>query len=171
MRSKNFVNFEKILEIVQLCLVLFGLALFSSFLISNFFTWVVDPKIQEIENSNERNTAIVFSTFFELVVTAIAYFLIDSLLYRITPWIDWFDLFTWNKSVNKCKVGPNSIKSKLKCDTKPTKRNLKQLETVDYAVHIVLIIMLIEMNSSLNKNLHKISCMMTLNSDKLDSCH
>ena len=172
MTSKSFVTFEKIVEIVQLCLVLFGLSMFVSFVISNFFTWVIDPKIDEISDDNERNVAIVFSTFFQLIVTAIAYFLIDTLLYKITPWFDWFDLFKWNKSSNKCAVGPGTtVKSKLGCLVKPTKRNLKQLETVDYAIHIVLIIMLIEMNASLTKNLHKVSCMVTVNSDKLDACH
>lgn len=154
---------QEIIEILQLSVILFFCSLFASFVISSIFT-KIDEAVDKIEDSDSRKTAIFFVTFFQLFVTAVAYFLIDTLLSKITPWIDIYGTYQYSKLKKKC-ITPLDFESKW-C-TKPKKRSLKQLGTVDYGIHIVLIILLVEMNSSLKKNLHEIACIMSMKKD----CH
>jgi magnesium-transporting ATPase (P-type) len=126
---------DQIFEILQICIILFIFSFFASFCLSNFFG-LMDNEIDKIEDKSSKNTAIVFLTFFQLFITCIVYFSADMLLNYIKPWKETFRKFTGQKYVD-IKLG--------------------QLNTAEYGLHIILIILLIEMNSSLKENLHKMA--------------
>jgi hypothetical protein len=102
---------------LQICLILFIVCMFSSFCTSNLFT-LVDNEIMKIENMEVRVFSLVASLFCQLVVTAIVYLFIDTFLFKI-------------KSVSHKNM------------------SIGELHAAEYCIHIVLILILIEMNSSL----------------------
>ena len=102
---------------------------------ANFFG-LIDKEIDKIQDKSSKNTAVVFITFVQLFLTCLIYFSADILLNFIKPWRE-----TIRKFLGK---GYAPV-------------TLGQLNTAEYGLHIILIILLIEMNSSLQKNLHKMA--------------
>ncbi len=121
---------EDLFEIFQICIILFLIALFVSFCLSNLFG-LIDNKIKEIENKDLKNFSIILNTFIQLCITTIIYFYVEKNLHHIRLW----------------KTLLKNVKKKL---------YIADLETFKYATHIVLIIVLIEMNYSLKYNLYYI---------------
>ena len=121
----NFGALE-ILEIVQLGTLLFFLAIFASFIISIVFT-EFDNALDKMEDKNLETFWKFVEVYLQLIVTAIAYFYIEKIVY-IFP----------------------SVSSKLS-------KNYPAYKSTNYVIHIVLIILLIEMNESLVDSLHFIS--------------
>ena len=123
----------EVLEIFQLSILLFFCALLGSFLISLPFT-ELDKAIDHIK---DNDTLFMFSkiaeTFLQLFVTAVVYFYIEKLVYQFP-----------------------SISDKL------SKRYVAWTGA-NYAVHIVLILILIEMNQSLVNGVHTIATRMQIN--------
>lgn len=135
--------FNKLFELFQLSIILFFSAFFASFIISNFFHYVIDVHVDKIEDRDSKNIAIIFVTLFELFITAFAYLLIDKMIRSLTPWNDLIKIYKNNHL---------SI----------SKRNLGELTVTDYGIHIILIVMLLEMNSSLKHNLHGVQDMILI---------
>jgi hypothetical protein len=121
---------ENIIELLQVCLILFLIALFVSYALSNIFT-LIDKEIDKVDNIDTKNFCIILTTFTQLCITTIIYFYVEKNLHRVKLW---------------------------KMLIKDLKRDMyiADLDTFRYAIHIVLIIVLIEMNSSLKSNLHYI---------------
>ena len=120
---KTFGGYE-IIEILQLSVIFFLCSLLASFIINLIFG-SIDKSINKREG--DKSVIIFVETFFQLVITAIAYFYIEKIIY----------LFP-------------SIASKLN-------KNYESFKSANYAIHIVLIILLVELNSSLKNGIHYIS--------------
>lgn len=131
---------ENLLEILQICVILFLIALFVSFVLTNIFT-KIDDEIAKIQDKDTKNFCIILITFIQLCLTTVIYFYVEKYLHHIKLW----------KSLIK--------------DLKHTKMYIADLDTFKYATHIVLIIVLIEMNSSLTYNLHEIANILLIEKD------
>ena len=102
---------------------------------SNLFD-SANKEIEQIQDRRSKNTAIVFITFLQLFITCIIYLFVDNLLNYIRPWKELVKKFFGYKHHNY---------------------RLGDLNTSEYGLHIILIILLIEMNSSLKHNLHSMA--------------
>jgi len=144
---------DKISELFQLSVVLFLSSLLAAFIISNFFHHVIDVHIDKLEdNTTDKNAAIIFNTFFQLLVTAIAYWIIDHMIHNMQPWNDLVKAFRLKKKgITALGYSPGLYK-----------RNMGSLAITDYGIHIVLIIILVEMNASLMHNLHQVQKIMAV---------
>lgn len=116
----------EIVEIIQIGTILYFLALGASFLISITFT-EFDKTLDKIESENWRTWWKFVEVYIQLLVTAIAYFYIEKVIYMFP-----------------------SLSNKLN-------KNYPSYKSTNYVIHIVLIILLIEMNESLVDGLHFIS--------------
>lgn len=116
----------EIIEIIQIGTLLFFFAIFASFIISLIFT-EFDKAIDKIEDDNWKTICKFIELYIQLIVTAIAYFYIEKLIY-IFP--------SFASKINK---------------------NYPTFKSTNYVIHIVLIILLIEMNESLVSGLHYVS--------------
>ena len=129
-------SLSEISEILQICLILFITAMFFSFVLTNIFT-LIDEQIAVIENKDTKNFCIILVTFIQLFITTIFYFYIESFLHKIRLW-------------------KHIIKS-MYSNRKKYKLSIADLKAFSFASHIVLIIVLIDMNKSLKKNFEHIS--------------
>ncbi len=125
-------------EILQLCFVLFIISMFITFCMSNLFG-LIDSKIMMIENIDIQRTTITLTLFIQLVITSIIYLLIDKFLYRI-------------KTIRSL-LGSHKIRDSI---------SLGDSHTAEYCIHIVLILFLIKMNSSLTFEMTYVSNYLTL---------
>lgn len=132
--KKSFGRLE-ILEIIQIGTILFVSAAVVGFLFSLLFT-ELDKVIEKKvpEDYEKTKFAIKFvELFVQLLVTAVAYFYLEKFIY-IFPSI--------SKKINK---------------------NYVSYKSVNYVIHIVLIVLLLELNHSLVENVHYISKEMQIN--------
>jgi hypothetical protein len=108
-------------EMIQICIILFTTSLAVSFCTSNIFT-LVDNEILKIEDIYLQRFSMVMILFCQLLLTAIIYLFIDTFLFKI-------------KSLRSLLTHKDGT--------------LGQLHAAEYCIHIVLILVLIEMNASL----------------------
>lgn len=128
------IGMPEIVEIFQYSFILFIVSMIASFLISTVFT-ELDKAVDKALDDDHTNTYIsvkFFETFLQLFVTAVVYFYVEKTVY----------LFP-------------SIASKLY-------RSYESWKSISYVIHIVLIVTLIEMNSSLVSGLHFIAKTLTV---------
>jgi len=98
-----------------------------AYILSKIFH-IVDVKLDESDlNKGTYDTLKIIEVFTQLFLTAVAYFYIEKLVFKIP-----------------------SIASYIKS-------NYRTYKTANYSIHIVMIITIIEMNSSLVHNLHYMS--------------
>ena len=121
-------------EILQICIVLFIISIFASFCMSNIFT-LIDIEILKIQDISVQRFAFVIVLFCQLLVTVFIYLMIDIFLFHI-------------KSI--------------RAFTKNSNMSLGQLHAAEYCIHIILILVLIEMNSSLMTEIKYVRKFMTL---------
>jgi hypothetical protein len=123
-------------EILQFSVILFILAILGSTFISSIFT-EIDKRIEKDLDPTTGNykAAIMFSTLFQLSVISMYYYIIARFL---------------EKRIVSVSYVINST--------------YKKYKTIDYTLHIVLIILLIELNPSIKHNLHKISDLTNIDS-------
>lgn len=120
-------------EIIQICFVLFIISMFATFVMSNIFS-LIDRELMKIENINLQRTAVTLVLFIQLVVTAIIYLYIESFLYKI-----------------------KTIRSLLGSTKARDRISLGESTTTEYCIHIVLLLFLIKMNSSLAFEMYYVS--------------
>jgi len=108
-------------EVFQICGILYIVSIFSSFCISNIFN-LIDKKLLEIEDINLQRFAFVAVLFCQLLLTVFVYLFLDIFLFHI-----------------------KSIRSFFR----KNKVSLGELHSAEYCIHIILILVLIEMNESL----------------------
>lgn len=132
--------FDKLFDLFQLTIILFFLSLLCAFIISNIFSQI-DKEIDKITDTGTKDFLRFLVTIVQLFLTAIAYFMIDMILERLHPWHDMVRTIFFDTRRKRGQLP----------------RTLKSTEVVNYGIHIVLIITLIEMNKSLKYNFHEIS--------------
>ena len=137
--------YSEIIEIVQLCIILFSISIFVSFSLSNIFSYA-DIEINKIDRTEYKDLSVILITLLQLIITTICYFYIEKLLHHLHAW----------KSLNK------DMKKQM---------SITDLQVFKYASHIVLIIVLIEMNYSLKNNLHYIGNMLNLTNESSINIH
>lgn len=125
-------GYLEVIEIIQIGTILFLFAMLGSFVISLIFT-EIDKKVDEIDDGGTKTLVIFTETYIQLLITAIAYFYIEKIIY-------WFP----------------SIASILN-------RRYETYKSVNYVIHIILIIVLIEMNASLQKGVHYLQHKLNVN--------
>ena len=114
-----------ILEIFQISLILFISALIASFIMSNIFTKLDTVIDENLDYDSTGYTITKFTeVFLQLFLTTILYFYLEEMLYYIP-----------------------SISSFIKSSYTPYK-------TAKYAIHIVMIVVLVELNTSLKHGIH-----------------
>lgn len=147
-----FKNIGLIL-IVALFLYLAAMAI-SSFL-SHIIFQHVNEDIKNIEDEKLRNLCWVLATFFHLVIVILFYFAIDQYILHNIPVPEKLQIMKDNQQVGSLiNVNPKSV-SITQNETFGT------IPTTEYVFHIVLIIILIEMNSSLVEELHEVANIMS----------
>ena len=151
------ITLKEFFEIFQICIILFVVSIFVAFCLSNIFIRL-DEEIDKITDKSSRNAAIVFITFVQLFITAIAYCLADGLLHSIRPWEEII------KDVTARKIGiTGSITGGYTSGyTDFSGITLGELNVANYGIHIVLILLLLEMNTSLKKNLDEMAQMIII---------
>ncbi len=119
------------LELIQVSVILFLLALLASFIIGSVFT-EIDKSLEKstnaqhnCQNNNDYKAGVFFVTLFQLIIIAAAYYGITKLM-KLIP----------------------SVSATLK-------KNFPGHRTTEFALHIVLIVLLIELNPSIVHNLHR----------------
>ena len=126
-RSNLFLT---LLEMFQLSITLFLVALLVSFILSNIFN-LLDKEMKKAKENNEISknaytTLKAIEVFFQLFIVVVAYYYIEEFLYKI-PSI-----------AGVIKDAYNSFK------------------TARHAIHLIMIVILIEFNSSLQYNIHEV---------------
>lgn len=120
-----------IIEIFELCFVLYILCLLISYPLSYIFAEFDKYIVSKVEENKISETGYktikYIETFIQLFIIAIVYNYIEDLIYYI----------------------PTIIQR--------SKTKIQSHTTAQYAIHIVMIVMLIEMNSSLVTNLHYVA--------------
>ena len=122
--------FLTVLEMFQLSLTLFLIALFVSFILSNLFN-LLDKEMKKSKedgtlNKSQYTVLKTVEVFIQLFVVVIAYFYIEKFLYLIPSLAGWI------------------------------KEAYKSFRTARHAIHIIMIVILIEFNSSLQYNIHEV---------------
>ena len=112
-------------DIIQICFVLFLISMLATFGMTNIFG-LIDAEIVKIENKSLQKFTITIVLFIQLVVTSIIYLLIDKYLHKI-------------KNIRSI-MGSTKLRDSM---------SLGQSSTAEYCIHIVLILFLIKINSSL----------------------
>ena len=135
--------------LVLVSLILYIYAILVCFVFSRIFK-PIDDSIEEIENEGTRKFSWILIAFVQLVMSAIAYFFIDQFFLHNIYIPKKHSILKHNPKEGVFNINLKSISSKMS-------ETLGTLPTTEYAFHIILIVMLIEMNSSLTKELHKVS--------------
>lgn len=131
-RSKkhNEAGFLEIIEILQMSVIMFLLSLGAAFVISNIFT-PLDREVEKLSgNKSLYDFVKILVVFIQLVVTALAYYFIDIILH-------------WFPSISAV------ISSRYETH-----------KVMEYGIHVILIIILVETNSSLYNGLHDLGKIM-----------
>ena len=136
-KISNNHTFLIILEILQLSFILFLCALFTAFCMSNLFGLLDEEMKKSLEDHKISHKIYDFSktleVFLQLFLTAIAYYYIEEFLYYIP-------------SISKY-----------------IKDTYKEYKTARHVLHIVTIVILIELNSSLQYNIHEVASAIMVN--------
>lgn len=148
------ISFKEFYEIFQICIILFVVSVFVAFCISNIFIRA-DEEIDKITDKSSKNAAIIAITFLQLFITAIAYCLADELLHHIRPWEE------IAKDIRR--MTRKSVESASAVVRTSSSTTLGELNIANYGIHIVLLLLLLEMNTSLQNNLHKMADMIIVN--------
>jgi hypothetical protein len=133
-----------LLEIIILSVILFVQGTIASIVISLIFTQITNHN-DTVDDPARRKAGIIFLTLFELIVIAFAYYIITQLTVRSNYIKHMFvDIFgKWSDRYKKI-MG-----------------HKKGFKTVEYVLHIVLIILLIELNHSMKINLERTATILT----------
>jgi len=122
-----------LLELLQISGIVFIMAMFATFVIGSIFTQI-DKALEKTtldgescDNNSDYIVGLFFVTFFELVVIAATYYLITKILKSIP-----------------------SVSATLK-------PGFPGHRTTEFTLHIVLIVLLIELNPSIVHNLHRLA--------------
>ena len=122
-------------EVVEIFQI--GTILFLTAIIVSFVTSCIfteiDKKIDEIENEHLKTPVKFFETYLQLIIISISYFYVEKIIY-IFP--------SLANQINK---------------------NYKTFKSANYVIHIILIIVLIETNSSMVKGIHFMADKLNIN--------
>lgn len=124
--------------------------MFVSWGLSGVFKFA-NEDIEDIEDEKSRNFCWVLVAFFHLFLVCIIYFMIDQFLLHNIDVPKVFRVFKLNK-----EVGP-VVNINQKSISATQRETFGTIPTTEYVFHIVLIIILIEMNSSLVDELHHVA--------------
>jgi len=122
------------IELFQFSIILFISAILTTFVINMIFTQI-DKKIEENKDSCGSAlyyTQIIFALFFQLFIMAVVYYLITEFIRKIPSFS-----YILNKKFSHHK-------------------------TINYTLHIILIILMIELNPSLKHNLFVIAYLLDI---------
>ena len=127
-KKLEYIGVLEIIEIFQLCFILFFCAMLGSFILTLIFT-EFDKAVDHYEEEDPTSFTVIkfVETFIQLFLTAVFYFYIEKIIY-IFP----------------------SLAKKLNS-------KYESFKVAGYVIHIVLILVLIEMNQSLVNNIHFIA--------------
>lgn len=136
---------------------LFFIALFVCFALSRIFKHADDSIEEQLKNgtivkySNEWNIAWFFLTFTHLFVVALVYFAIDQYVLHNISVPKGLQIMKDNQQVGSL------INVNAKSVSITQNETFGTIPTTEYVFHIVLIIIMIEMNSSLVHELHEVA--------------
>jgi hypothetical protein len=142
--------FKNIGLIVLVAIFLYFFAMFISWGLSGIFKFANDD-IEHIEDDSTRNFCWILVTFFHLCLVCIIYFMIDQFGLHNINVPKRLQIMKENTEVGSL------LNVNLKSVSGTQQETFGTIPTTEYVFHIVLIIILIEMNSSLVRELHEVA--------------